>query len=52
MSTIVAGGFQALAEAEEAVRRLQDAGVHVDYICTFRVNPAVRARPARHRRRP
>jgi len=40
MSTIVAGGFQAMAEAEEAVRRLQDAGIHIDYICTFRVNPA------------
>jgi hypothetical protein len=40
MSTIIAGGFQVLGEAEEAVRRLQDAGVSIDYICTFRVNPA------------
>src|SRR5689334_20594745 len=40
MSTIVAGGFQVLSEAEEAVRRLQDAGVSIDNICTFRVNPA------------
>jgi len=40
MSTIVAGGFQALADAEAAVRRLQDSGVHLDNICTFRVNPA------------
>ena len=40
MSTIVAGGFQALADAEAAVRRLQDSGVHIDNICTFRVNPA------------
>jgi len=40
MSTIVAGGFQVLQEAEEAVRRLQDAGVHIDNICKFRVNPA------------
>ena len=40
MSTIVAGGFQVLNEAQDAVRRLQDAGVHIDYICTFRVNPA------------
>ena len=40
MSTIVAGGFQVLDEAEEAVRRLQEAGVHIDYICTYRVNPA------------
>jgi hypothetical protein len=40
MSTIVAGGFQTLADAEAAVRRLQDSGVHIDNICTFRVNPA------------
>ena len=40
MSTIVAGGFQVLAEAEDAVRRLQQAGVELEYICTFRVNPA------------
>jgi hypothetical protein len=40
MSTIVAGGFQVMEEAQEAVRRLQDAGIHIDYICTFRVNPA------------
>jgi hypothetical protein len=40
MSTIVAGGFPALADAENAVRRLQDSGVHIDNICTFRVNPA------------
>jgi len=40
MSKIVAGGFQVLAEAENAVGRLQNAGVDVEYICTFRVNPA------------
>jgi len=40
MSTIVAGGFQVMEEAQEAVRRLQDVGIHIDYICTFRVNPA------------
>jgi len=40
MSTIVAGGFQEFAQAEEAVRLLQDAGIHLDQICTFRVNPA------------
>jgi hypothetical protein len=40
MSTIIAGGFQVQAETEEALRRLQDAGVNIDYICTFRVNPA------------
>ena len=40
MSKIVAGGFQVLAEAENAVGRLQNAGVDLEYICTFRVNPA------------
>ena len=40
MSKIVAGGFQVLAEAENAVGRLQNAGVDIEYICTFRVNPA------------
>jgi hypothetical protein len=40
MSKIVAGGFQVVAEAEEAVRRLQQAGVDLEHICTFRVNPA------------
>ena len=40
MSTIVAGGFQALTDAENAVRRLQESGVNIDNICTFRVNPA------------
>ena len=40
MSTIVAGGFQVLGEADECVRRLQQAGVDLEWICTFRVNPA------------
>lgn len=40
MSRIVAGGFQVLAEAQDAVQRLQQAGVDLDNICTFRVNPA------------
>jgi hypothetical protein len=40
MSTIIAGGFPVMTEAQDAVRRLQDAGVSIDYICTFRVNPA------------
>lgn len=40
MSKIVAGGFQVLAEAQDAVRRLQQAGVDLEHICTFRVNPA------------
>ena len=40
MSTIIAGGFPVSTEADAAVRRLQDAGVSIDDICTFRVNPA------------
>ena len=40
MSMIIAGGFHDLVGAESAVRRLQDAGVPLEYICTFRVNPA------------
>jgi hypothetical protein len=40
MSKIVAGAFQVVSEAEDAVRRLQQAGVDLDNICTFRVNPA------------
>ncbi len=40
MGKIVAGAFQVVTEAEDAVRRLQQAGVDLDSICTFRVNPA------------
>jgi hypothetical protein len=40
MSTIIAGGFQVAEEADNAIRRLQEAGVSIDDICTFRVNPA------------
>jgi hypothetical protein len=40
MSKIVAGDFQVLTEAQDAVRRLQQAGVDLEYVCTFRVNPA------------
>ncbi len=40
MSKIVAGGFQGVTEADEALRRLQQAGVDLEYVCTFRVNPA------------
>ena len=40
MGTIVAGGFQVLNEAEHCVSRLQQAGVDLEWICTFRVNPA------------
>lgn len=39
MSKIVAGSFQVVTEAEDALSRLQQAGVDLDYICTFRVNP-------------
>jgi hypothetical protein len=39
MSTIIASGFDGVAEADAAVRRLREAGVPIDYICTFRVNP-------------
>jgi hypothetical protein len=39
MSTIIAGGFDVVTEADAAVRRLQEAGVSLDHICTFRVNP-------------
>jgi hypothetical protein len=40
MSTIIAGSFDGVTEADAAVRRLQEAGVALDHICTFRVNPA------------
>lgn len=39
MSTIIAAGFDTLADAEAAVERLQAAGVPLEYICTYRVNP-------------
>ncbi|HEX4780382.1 MAG TPA: hypothetical protein VH301_06490 [Usitatibacter sp.] len=40
MSTIIAGGFDVLADAEAAVRRLEEAGVSRDDLCRFRINPA------------
>lgn len=40
MSMIIAGGFHDLVGAESAVRKLQESGVPLQYICTFRVNPA------------
>lgn len=40
MSMIIAGGFHDVIGAESAVRRLQESGVPLEYICTFRVNPA------------
>ena len=39
-STIIAGGFDVLADAEAAVRRLAEAGVSPDDMCRFRINPA------------
>jgi hypothetical protein len=39
MSTIIAAGFDVLADAERAEQRLKDAGISADYICKFRVNP-------------
>src|SRR5256885_13897973 len=40
MSTIIAGGFDVLADAQAAVHRLEQAGVSRDDLCRFRVNPA------------
>jgi hypothetical protein len=40
VSTIIAGGFEALAHAEEAVQRLEQAGVSRDDLCRFHINPA------------
>ncbi len=40
MSTIIAGGFDVLADAETAVRRLEQAGVSRDDLCRFHINPA------------
>jgi hypothetical protein len=39
MTTIIAGGFENIVPAEEAIRRLQEAGVGADNLCKFRVNP-------------
>jgi hypothetical protein len=47
MSTIIAGGFDVATDADAAVRRLQEAGVSLDHICTFRVNP-----PGEHNKLP
>jgi hypothetical protein len=47
MSTIIAGGFAVATDADAAVRRLQAAGVSLDHICTFRVNP-----PGEHHKLP
>jgi hypothetical protein len=39
MTKIIAGGFENIVPAEEAIRRLEEAGVSEDNICKFRVNP-------------
>jgi hypothetical protein len=39
MATIIAGGFETIVEAQDALRRLADAGVNAEYLCEFRVNP-------------
>jgi hypothetical protein len=39
MATIIAGGFEVITHAQQALRRLQEAGVPREYVCTFRVNP-------------
>jgi hypothetical protein len=39
MTTIIAGGFQTYDSAEAAMRRLREAGVTDDDLCSFRVNP-------------
>ena len=39
MATIIAGGFETIVEAQDALRRLAEAGVNSEYLCEFRVNP-------------
>ena len=39
MATIIAGGFDTYVEAQDALRRLAEAGVNSEYLCEFRVNP-------------
>lgn len=39
MTTIIAGGFPIHDDAEAAIRRLREAGVDDDNLCSFRVNP-------------
>jgi hypothetical protein len=40
MTTIIAGGFDHISKAEDAIARLRAAGINDEYICQFRVNPA------------
>ena len=39
MATIIAAGFETYVEAQDALARLQQAGVNSEYLCEFRVNP-------------
>lgn len=39
MAMIIAGGFGAEVQAQATVRQLLEAGVPLEDICTFRVNP-------------
>ena len=40
MSKIIAGGFETYVEAQDALKRLAQAGVNSEYLCEFRINPA------------
>src|SRR5437870_1740579 len=40
MTTIIAGGFDLLTQAEAAVGRLMQAGISADHVCKYHVNPA------------
>jgi hypothetical protein len=39
MATIIAGGFGTEVQAQATVRQLLNAGVRLDDLCSFRVNP-------------
>jgi hypothetical protein len=39
MATIIAGGFETYVEAQDALRRLDQAGINSEYLCEFRINP-------------
>lgn len=39
MATIIAGGFETYLEAQEALKKLAEAGVNAEYLCEFRINP-------------
>src|SRR6188474_2408535 len=39
MATIIAAGFETIVEAQDALARLERAGVNSEYLCEFGVNP-------------